>query len=107
MKLIRLSIFLTCVAIGLVLAGLTAGAQQPPAFTPLTDEVLRNPPAADWPMWRRTYNSWGHSPLDQINRSNVRNLQLAWSFAMVPNNRSEQTPLVANGITQQLDYLQQ
>ena len=40
-------------------------------LTPVTDDMLRNPPAADWLMWRRTYDGYGYSPLDQINKSNV------------------------------------
>jgi glucose dehydrogenase len=39
--------------------------------------MLRNPPASDWLMWRRTYNGWGYSPLDQINKDNVANLRTA------------------------------
>ena len=27
-------------------------------------------------MWRRTYNGWGYSPLDQINKDNVKDLQV-------------------------------
>ena len=56
---------------GLLLAG-TAFAQQPQAadptksMTPVTDAMLRDPPAADWLMWRRTYNGWGYSPLAEI-----------------------------------------
>ena len=41
--------------------------------------MLRNPDPADWLMWRRTLDSWGYSPLDQIDRSNVARLQLVWS----------------------------
>ena len=69
----------------LMLAG-TAFAQQPQAsdpiknLTPVTDAMLRNPPAADWLMWRRAYNGWGYSPLDQINKDNVKNLQPAWTW---------------------------
>jgi hypothetical protein len=29
----------------------------------VTDKMLENPDPADWPMWRRTLNSWGYSPL--------------------------------------------
>jgi alcohol dehydrogenase (cytochrome c) len=67
-----------------VLCAASALAQQPQAadlsksLTPVTDTMLRDPPAADWLMWRRTYNGWGYSPLDQINKSNVKNLQPAW-----------------------------
>jgi hypothetical protein len=40
-------------------------------FVAVTDRMLENPDPADWLMWRRTFNSWGYSPLDQINRANV------------------------------------
>lgn len=66
-------------------------------FTPVTDNVLENPDPNDWLMWRRTYNSWGHSPLKQINAENVRNLVLAWAWTQEPGNQ-EVAPLVNNGI---------
>src|SRR5690606_23506701 len=43
------------------------------------------------------YAAWGYSPLDQINRDNVGDLELAWAWAMV-NGRQETTPLVYDGI---------
>jgi len=58
----------------LLLAGTSPMAQAPQApnpaatMTPVTDAMLRDPPASDWLMWRRTYNGWGYSPLDQINK---------------------------------------
>jgi len=61
----------------LLLASADGLAQQPQAadptrnLTPVTDATLRNPPASDWLMWRRTYDAWGYSPLDQINKGNV------------------------------------
>jgi alcohol dehydrogenase (cytochrome c) len=64
--------------------------------TPVTDRMLQNPDPADWLMWRRTLNSWGFSPLDQINRGNVRTLTLAWTRAMTPGVQ-EATPLVHDG----------
>ena len=33
-------------------------------------------------MWRRTYDGWGYSPLDQINKDNVKDLQLVWTWAL-------------------------
>jgi PQQ-dependent dehydrogenase (methanol/ethanol family) len=65
-------------------------------FTPVTDAMLRDPAPGDWPMWRRTFSAWGHSPLTQINRNNVRNLALVWSRALAPGVQ-EGTPLVYNG----------
>ena len=49
-------------------------------ITPVTDEMLLNPSDNDWLMWRRTYDGWGYSPLDQINKDNVSELRLAWAW---------------------------
>src|SRR5438876_4805721 len=67
-------------------------------FRPITEAMLRNPAPGDWLNWRRTDNAWGYSSLDQINRQNVQQLQLAWSWAMDDTGANEATPLVADGI---------
>src|SRR6516162_2733734 len=67
-------------------------------FRPVTEAMLRNPAPGDWLNWRRTDNAWGYSPLDQVNRQNVGQLQLAWSWAMDDTGANEATPLVYNGI---------
>ncbi len=43
-------------------------AQGQPArdFVPVTDEMLQDPDPADWPMWRRTLDGWGYSPLTTV-----------------------------------------
>src|SRR3954471_3418140 len=52
-------------------AFLPAKAQQLEAkISPVTDATLANPPPQDWLMWRRTLDSWGYSPLKQINADN-------------------------------------
>ncbi|MFM1863247.1 MAG: hypothetical protein RLZ26_1769, partial [Pseudomonadota bacterium] len=66
--------------------------------SPVTDEMLRNPPDGDWLMWRRTYDGWGYSPLDQINKDNVKDLQLSWAWAMTPGGRTQETPLAHDGV---------
>src|SRR5215475_10470476 len=66
-------------------------------FVPVTDRMLENPDPADWLMWRRTLNGWGYSPLDQINRTNVRNLRMVWTRGMGPGVQ-EATPLVYRGV---------
>ncbi len=87
----------------LLLAGAAAFAQAPAAanpiasMTPVTDAMLRDPPASDWLMWRRTYNGWGYSPLDQITKDNVKNLVPVWTWSMTPG-ATETTPLVHDGI---------
>ena len=52
----------------------TRTQQRRKPFVPVTDAMLQNPAPGDWLMWRRTLNSWGYSPLDQINRDNVGDL---------------------------------
>ena len=41
-------------------------------LAPVTNEMLEQPADDDWLMWRRTQNGWGYSPLDQVDRENVR-----------------------------------
>ncbi len=67
-------------------------------FTPVTDAELQNPDPADWLMWRRTLNSWGYSPLDQVDRDNVSELQMVWSRALATPGRQQGTPLVHDGV---------
>ena len=67
------------------------------ALTPVSDSLLREPPAADWLIWRRRYDGLGYSPLDQINRGNVARLRSAWSWSL-PESMNEITPLVHDGV---------
>ena len=66
-------------------------------FVPVTDQMLRNPDPADWPMIRGNYNAWSYSPLDQINAGNVGGLQLEWVWNM-HDGSSEPAPLVYGGV---------
>lgn len=77
------------------LQSLTQGTVEP--YTPVTREMLEHPPDADWLMYRRTYDSWGYSPLTQITRANVGELELVWSRVMTPG-RQYITPLVHGGV---------
>src|SRR3954462_14486349 len=74
----------------------TAMAQLP-GFKPVSDEMLQKPDPADWLMINRTYDEQRFSPLDQINKSNVGELRLAWSRGM-PSGTQESTPMVYNGV---------
>ena len=89
MKIFRLTLIAA-------LAGSALFAQAPPLI-PVTDEMLANPDPADWLMWRRTVNSWGFSPLNQITKNNVGKLRMVWTRALGPGVQ-EGTPLVHNGI---------
>ena len=53
-------------------------------------------------MWRGNYENWGYSPLQQIDRDNVKGLQLAWSWAFagagLGSNGMQVEPTVYNGV---------
>lgn len=67
-------------------------------YPPVTQEVLTNPPPEIWPMWRRTYDAWGYSPLDQITSDNVQNMSPVWTFSTGVNEGHESPPIVYNGV---------
>jgi PQQ-dependent dehydrogenase (methanol/ethanol family) len=67
-------------------------------YVPVTFEMLKNPPASDWLVFRGNYQGWSYSSLNQINTTNVQNLKLAWEWAMNDSGTSETTPIVHNGI---------
>ena len=69
----------------------------PHELSPVTDEMLADPPPGDWLSWRRTRNSHGYSTLDQVTRGNVADLKLEWSISVRPGNH-QTTPLVHDGI---------
>src|ERR1700746_1858821 len=81
----------------LLLAGTSALAPQAADptrnLTPVPDAVLQNPPPSDWLMWRRTFDGYGYSPLDQINRNSVKDLQGAWTRSLVPG-ATQTAPIV-------------
>src|SRR5258708_6416802 len=67
------------------------------SYTPVTDTVLRNPDPSDWIMMRGNYQGWGFSTLDQINKTNVKSLQLVWARTMEAGV-NEATPIVYKGV---------
>ena len=67
-------------------------------YQSISADRLKNPPDADWPMVRRTYDGWGYSPLSQIDTDNVKRLQPAWIFSTGAENGHEAPPVVVNGV---------
>jgi alcohol dehydrogenase (cytochrome c) len=66
----------------------------------VTYERLRNPEPQNWLMNHRDFGSQRFSPLDLINKTNVRNLKLAFAVPLggkAGNEYVEATPLVDNG----------
>ena len=92
-----LLVFAAAAAASFAPGAVAAQAQPAREFVPVTDAMLQDPDPADWPMWRRTLDGWGYSPLDQVNRDNVGELQMAWSRAL-PQGTQEVTPLAYGGV---------
>ena len=85
------------IAAGLLLTSAPPARAQDRDFTPVTDAVLQDPDPADWLNWRRTLDGWGYSPLDQVDRDNVGDLRLVWSWGLEPGV-SQTTPIVHDGV---------
>ena len=92
-----LSAFVLIVAAGLTVAAQSQQQNQQPPFVPVTDEMLWKPDPANWLMWRRTLDSWGYSPLNEVNRNNVSRLKMVWTRGIGTGRTQEATPLVYNG----------
>ena len=67
-------------------------------YTAVTDERLREPNDADWLMYRRTYDSWGYSPLDQITTENVSRLVPVWTLSTGVVSGHQSPPIVNDGV---------
>lgn len=52
----------------------------------------------DWPSFGRDYSNQRLSPLTQVNRTNVKDLALAWQFKSGVSATFQATPIVVNGI---------
>ena len=68
-------------------------------YEPVTDERLLAPEPDSWLMYRRTYEGWGFSPLDQIDKSNVADLAPVWTFDTGMADGQPQAPPIVNGET--------
>ena len=66
-------------------------------LTPVTNDMLLDPPAEDWLVWRRTHANLGHSPLSDITKNNVGDMRLAWTWSL-PSGANMMTPIVHDGV---------
>ena len=90
------------VVLGLLIALLSIAsapirAQRLPQPSPVDDNTLQYPDAAEWLTSRRTPNGWGYSPLEAITRENVRDVGVVWE-KNYPVFRGRGTPLVWDGV---------
>jgi alcohol dehydrogenase (cytochrome c) len=93
----------TVTGLSLLLAVSTAQAQKAQvsdpmkSMRPVTDAMLLHPDPGDWLMWRRTYDGFGFSPLNQITKANVDDLRVAWTWSLT-NGATESTPIEHDGV---------
>ena len=73
-------------------------------YRPVPDEMLRTPNPDDWLMIRGNYAAWSHSPLTQITRDNVQQLELAWVWAMNEGGWNAPSPVVHDGVVYLTNY---
>ncbi len=52
----------------------------------------------NWLTYSRSYDSQHYSPLDQIDKSNVNDLELKWVFQADETTKFQSTPLVVDGV---------
>src|SRR5688572_22156847 len=64
----------------------------------LDDATLLKPADGDWVSYGRDYAETHHSPLKQIDQSNVSRLSLAWSAEVGSEGKLETTPIVFDGV---------
>jgi alcohol dehydrogenase (cytochrome c) len=93
--------------LGAFLAGCAAAAGTMSASAAdLTYDRLANPEPQNWVMNHRDYAAQRFSPLDTINRTNIRNLHLAFAIGLggtSTNESLEATPLVEDGFMYVVD----
>src|SRR5512142_1802319 len=51
----------------------------------------------DWPVWGGAPDNQHYSPLAQINRDNVKQLQVAWTFDSGEKGGLQTSPLIVDG----------
>src|SRR5262249_12100141 len=89
----------------LLAGGMTAGGWSAIAAD-VTYERLLEPEPQNWLMNHRTYDGQRFSPLDHVNRNNVRNLKVAYAVALGGAGRNEfneATPLADGGFLYTVD----
>ena len=83
----------TYFAVALLSAVAFPAAAQIADFRPVTEAMLANPDPGDWLMLSRTFDQQRFSPLNQIDKTNVGQLRMAWARGL-PVGTQESTPIV-------------
>jgi alcohol dehydrogenase (cytochrome c) len=102
MKSFRKEFTLAAVAIfGLLCSSATVQQGQAPGVSDVNvraDDLLRQPPGANWTSYNGDYTGRRYSALRQITAANVAHLRAAWIFHPSNSERLEVTPVVVRGV---------
>jgi alcohol dehydrogenase (cytochrome c) len=77
---------------------LPGASQEARPYSPVTDQRLANPEPGNWLMFRRTYDGWGYSPLDEIDTRNVGRLEPVWTVSTGITEGHQAPPIVNDGV---------
>ena len=100
LSIFRTTILAACCGCWMVLASADQKADAPvSAATDVSSEqLLAQPPAANWPSYNGDYTGRRYSSLNQINVNNVDQMRAQWVFHANNSNRLEVTPVVVDGL---------
>ncbi len=90
-----------CVVLTCLIALATENAPVAPitaAIDVRTEDLLVQPPAANWISYNGDYSGRRYSSLAEINSTNVERLRAEWVFHAHNSSRLEVTPVVVNGM---------
>ncbi len=92
--------FLAMATTALMTGALVTGPLAGSAWAETADTSrIANGGGADWPTYHGNYKSYNFSTLDQINASNVKDLQVAWMHFPGRSTRGVQSqPIVVDGV---------
>jgi alcohol dehydrogenase (cytochrome c) len=91
---------------GLLLLNAVMLLATPAIAADVTAERLANPEPGNWLTNHRTYDAQRYSPLEKINKGNVKSLKLAYAVALggtATNENLEATPLAEDGFLYVVD----
>ena len=94
---ITTSVFIYCFLSIVVHQALAQDRSSVVQFDAVTAAELVDPVDEDWLIWRRTYDAQGYSPLDQVNKNNIKDLKEAWRIPLLEGPNMA-TPLVHDGV---------
>jgi quinoprotein glucose dehydrogenase len=86
----------TCLSLLLTVAACVLSSTAQESSAPATSAISQS--SQDWPLYGGNPEGNHFSPLAQINRANVTQLQVAWTFDTAEPGGLQTNPLVVNGV---------